>query len=1212
MRGVPIERMPHLNTRLVNEVIDFLRANNGPDEKCRGHHTKTVNLPFAEVEAAIAIIKAQGELPWLEPYHISPVPCGCWQEQELADEVLRKKCDQLVAECFGGNLANFCVNVKQTQLLSPLEETHDGRTFLVKMGALAHHFDDSPYRIVMRYLDLIGRRDEFAWLKPYHMRFASKNTWTDPQLADEALEKKCDQILHSTCDNDLTRFCLQVSKDDLLTDLKETYAGEEVSVSMESLIGRKYEGSSFLAVQRYLEIIGRADEYEWLRPYHARKAPQGTWKDQNIADEVLRKKFDALLREKFENNIPRLCCEITQEDILEDLKECHAGREISVSMIGLMKALDSDRYQMVQRYLHIRGLSAGYTWFKPYHMSRASPGTWEAPHFVDELVRKKCDQILTEHFDGDITRFCVEVSIEQLRTPLKENYAGREISVRTQGVLLKGSAFSASKYAVVQRYLEIIGKSDEYAWFKPYHMIKAPQGTWEQPDLVDQVLRKKCEALIRDKFGNDIVRFCCEVTQEDLLGDLTENHAGREFSVSMLGALKSFNHSPYPIVKRFLHIRGLTMGYTWVKPYHMSYASARTWDQQEVIDEVLTKKCDQLLKERFDSDLTRFCCHVKLNELLSDLVETHAGRSISVSMHSLRDAFGDGYQIIRRYLQLRGFSEEYAWFQPHHMHKTPNGAWSKEAIDDVLKQKCDVLLEQKFGNDLTLFLRDVSYDDLLSDLEQTHLGTSLAVAMSEAAKVYGDSPYKMILRYLEILGLSERYSWFKPYHRSVAPNGTWSEQSIIDEVLEKKVDALLRDAFDNDLPRLCCEVTQRDLLGDLIETHEGREFVVSMGALGNKFGDSSYPMVKRYLHLRGLSMGYTWFKPYHMKMAPLRTWHDQRIIDEVLSKCCTRLLRDRFDNDLSRLCAELTGNHLRRPLMETHAGREISVSMHKLVTNFRGSPHAILERYFKNLGRPFPYTKACFIGSPETRQRRQRGDFSPADLSEIRRPDGTFDTSRYGFTNYTAPDKAAIRQFMIEAIEDAFQDLSVNYLGLETEQFLSLRALYERVNLAPPGSLIVEQDARTFAAMRSTINRLPNAEGKALRHVRLKHNALEAELAQASDRSFRFNVANLDYLGHMSQGKELALQLLLEKKLLDTEALIFVTLQDSELARARALKAGYGGDQAQALTDTFTRLGSLTGHSVLDVATLHYDGGSNGKVGSRMLWAAFKISRTEE
>jgi hypothetical protein len=201
---------------------------------------------------------------------------------------------------------------------------------------------------------------------------------------------------------------------------------------------------------------------------------------------------------------------------------------------------------------------------------------------------------------------------------------------------------------------------------------------------------------------------------------------------------------------------------------------------------------------------------------------------------------------------------------------------------------------------------------------------------------------------------------------------------------------------------------------------------------------------------------------------------------------------------------------------------------------------------------------------------------------------------------------------MVEAIEDAFQDLSVNYLGLETEQFLSLRALYERVNLAPSASLIVEQDARTFAAMCSTIKHLPNGEGKALRHIHLKRNTLEAELAQASDRSSQFNVVNLDYLGHMSQGKELALQLLLEKKLLDTEALIFVTLHDTELARIRARRAGYGSDQAQALNDTLIRLGSLTGHSVLNVATLHYDGGSDGKVGSRMLWVAYKLSRSAE
>jgi hypothetical protein len=356
---------------------------------------------------------------------------------------------------------------------------------------------------------------------------------------------------------------------------------------------------------------------------------------------------------------------------------------------------------------------------------------------------------------------------------------------------------------------------------------------------------------------------------------------------------------------------------------------------------------------------------------------------------------------------------------------------------------------------------------------------------------------------------------------------------------------------------------------------------------------------------------YTWFKPYHMTRASMGTWKQQEMIDEVLKKKCDSLLRDCFDSNLTRFCCEVTQKQLLSPLIETHNGREISVSMGAVINKFSGSPYLIAKLYHKLLGRPFTYTPECFMGPPEARKRRQSGELSTADLKKIRLRDGTLDTKRYGFKNFVAADKAAVRQFMVEIIEDTVKDRSVNYLGLETEQFLSLRALYERVNLSPTDSLVVEQDTRTFKAMTATVKRLPNGEGRALQKVDLRNNEIERELEVIPDRSFQFNVVNLDYLGHMSQSKEYCLQLLLEKRLLDNEALVFVTLQDNELARTRAAAAGYTTDQASAVDKELLRLAGSTGHKAQRLAWLHYEGGSGGKGGAQMLWLAYKVTRED-
>jgi hypothetical protein len=200
---------------------------------------------------------------------------------------------------------------------------------------------------------------------------------------------------------------------------------------------------------------------------------------------------------------------------------------------------------------------------------------------------------------------------------------------------------------------------------------------------------------------------------------------------------------------------------------------------------------------------------------------------------------------------------------------------------------------------------------------------------------------------------------------------------------------------------------------------------------------------------------------------------------------------------------------------------------------------------------------------------------------------------------------------MVEIIEDALKDRPLNYLGLETEQFLSVRALYQRLNLSPEDSLIVEQDRRTFAAMKSVVGHLPNGEGRALRRIDIRNNPIERELHMTPERSFQFNVVNLDFLGHMSESKEYCLQLLLQKCLLDSEALVFLTLQDNELARARAEAAGYCSDQLKAVDIHFERLASCTGHKAQRLAWLHYGGGSGGEIGSRMLWLAYKVTRQE-
>jgi hypothetical protein len=83
--------------------------------------------------------------------------------------------------------------------------------------------------------------------------------------------------------------------------------------------------------------------------------------------------------------------------------------------------------------------------------------------------------------------------------------------------------------------------------------------------------------------------------------------------------------------------------------------------------------------------------------------------------------------------------------------------------------------------------------------------------------------------------------------------------------------------------------------------------------------------------------------------------------------------------------------------------------------------------------------------------------------------------------------------------------------------------------------------------------------------------------------------------------------------LLAPKALVFVTLQDSPLARSRAEAAGYSADQAQSVDQELKRLAELTGHEVFRIAALPYKGGADSSTGEgMMLWLAYRITRREE
>jgi hypothetical protein len=343
---------PSLNMRLVGEMVTHLSLHRGLDSRGRIHPSR-LQLPLAEVETAIALVEGSGLILGLEPYHLQPAPQGTWQDPDTVREVLRKKLDQVRERDFGGDLLNLCMGLSQHHLRGPFIERVMDREVSVSMMHLCALMSDSPYQAIQTYLSALGRREEFSWLRPYHMAKASQGAYLSPGVRDELLVRWFDQLCHEKFGGNLVEQCLGLSPEHILEPYRENVMGRTIELGMVS-VRQAYKEHRYHMMTRYLELSGKADEFSWYRPYHMRMVPLGTWKDERLRDETLRKKCEQVLAEEFGNDVVRFTHQVSAKQLKSPLVEHIAGRNIVVNMRKVSSLFnDSPRY-IVAHFLRLR------------------------------------------------------------------------------------------------------------------------------------------------------------------------------------------------------------------------------------------------------------------------------------------------------------------------------------------------------------------------------------------------------------------------------------------------------------------------------------------------------------------------------------------------------------------------------------------------------------------------------------------------------------------------------------------------------------------------------------------------------------------------------------------------------------------------------------------------------------------------------------------
>lgn len=619
------------------------------------------------------------------------------------------------------------------------------------------------------------------------------------------------------------------------------------------------------------------------------------------------------------------------------------------------------------------------------------------------------------------------------------------------------------------------------------------------------------------------------------------------------------------------------------KPYHFR-GHLGTYSNQLYVDEVVAKRIDSLLKQPyFKGDLIKLATEITYDNMIGPLYDRIGGRTIEVSLHQVASKFGNRlFEMVKRYGEIRGTNvlEE---LRPYHMQKATYGIYNTPSIvDEVLVKKVDSLLHSPpFNGDLLKLATEVTFEELFAPLYDRIGNTTIEVSMGQIARKYAASPFQVLKRYNDIKG-TKVLDDLLPYHMQKAARGTYNDPIVVDEVLVKKIESLLREPrFKGDLLKLATEITHSDLIAPLYDQLNNRAIEVSMGAVVNRFSNSPFFMVKRYCEIKGIKE-LDELRPYHMQRSVSGTYNDADMINEVLLRKIESLLNGpRFKGDLFKLVSEIAKDDLLTPLYDRIGKRTIEVSMGRVVDKFTCSPYQMLKRYAKIKKIPFPYSKACFEGSPETRARRMRGDFNSEDRRLMRTPAGDYDTRKFGMRVFNSEEKTVARQMIVEAAHRILGDRPIHYLGLEDQHLSSIRLIREYLNLSPRTSVVVERDNRVFSAMKSLRKHFPGGEGRDLNQVSFRNDSIENVITTLPG---PFNLVNLDYVGYLAQSTVDTLRTLMEGRLED-RAIIVVTLQDTPRAKGRTEHAGLGENGAREL------------HRIMkELAGPHYDVAPYGEV----------------
>jgi len=270
-------------------------------------------------------------------------------------------------------------------------------------------------------------------------------------------------------------------------------------------------------------------------------------------------------------------------------------------------------------------------------------------------------------------------------------------------------------------------------------------------------------------------------------------------------------------------------------------------------------------------------------------------------------------------------------FRPYHVRHT-YGVWNNQQyIDEVLLLRGNELLE-KYNGDMIQLIGSVQGCDIEVPIKTEINGVYVEISMSVPYQTCRESPFEFLKAFLELKGWQDEFSDFRPFHLSMAKQNISDDEGLVNELVEKKMDALLNE-YNGNFIKMFTSVNSADLRKPFIANINGRSIEVGVGHLTQMF-PKCFDMFSKYIELKGVKDRFHKLKHYHVVQHASNFTSEE--LTEILVDKLERLIEEKYDGNFVSFLQNARYEEMKQPIEDTIDGVTVEVSTQSALKLYNG------------------------------------------------------------------------------------------------------------------------------------------------------------------------------------------------------------------------------------------------------------------------------------